>query len=109
MIRTARGFANASRRHFVQRRRPDIDEWMDARIFPQRETTELTYRLTGPWEAFFEKVLAYCADVTNAASGDERRERLKFWGTLALMRCVSSSPAAAAQALRTRMGFDAEP
>lgn len=89
--------------HFVQRRRPDIDEWMDARIFPQRETTELTYKLTGPWESFFEKVLAYCADVTNAASRDERRQRLTFWGTLALMRCVSSSPAAAAQALRTRM------
>ena len=92
--------------HFVQRRRPDIDEWMDTRIFPQREITELTYRLTGPWEAFFEKVLAYCADVTTAASGDERRQRLTFWGTLALMRCVSSSPAAAAQALRTRMALD---
>jgi hypothetical protein len=94
--------------HFVQRRRPDIDEWMDSRIFPQRETTELTYRLTGPWETFFEKVLAYCADVTSAAAGDERRQRLTFWGTLALMRCVSSSPAAAAQALRTRMGLGAE-
>jgi superfamily II DNA or RNA helicase len=94
--------------HFVQRRRPDIDEWMDASIFPQREVTELKYRLTGPWEAFFEKVLAYCAEVTTAAGSDERRQRLTFWGTLALMRCVSSSPAAAAQALRTRMGLDAE-
>jgi superfamily II DNA or RNA helicase len=94
--------------HFVQRRRPDIDEWMDARIFPQRETTELTYRLTGAWETFFEEVLAYCAEVTEAAGGDERRQRLTFWGTLALMRCVSSSPAAAAQALRTRIGLDAE-
>ena len=26
-----------------------------------------------------------------AASGDDRRQRLTFWGTLALMRCVSSS------------------
>ena len=90
--------------HFVQRRRPDIDEWMDTRIFPQREITELTYRLTGPWETFFEKILAYCADVTVAQAGDERRQRLTFWGTLALMRCVSSSPAAARQALRTRLG-----
>jgi superfamily II DNA or RNA helicase len=94
-------------RHFVQRRRPDIDEWMDARIFPQRETAELTYRLGGAWERFFEEVLDYCADVTEAAGGDERRRRLTFWGTLALMRCVSSSPRAAVQALRTRMGFDA--
>jgi superfamily II DNA or RNA helicase len=94
-------------RHFVQRRRQDIDEWMDARIFPQRETAELTYRLTGTWEAFFEQVLAYCAEVTRASGSDERRQRLTFWGMLALMRCVSSSPAAAAQALRTRMGLDA--
>ncbi|HEY8535513.1 MAG TPA: DEAD/DEAH box helicase, partial [Vicinamibacterales bacterium] len=95
--------------HFVQRRRVDIDEWMDTSIFPRREVAELTYRLTGPWQAFFEKVLGYCADVTRAAGTDERRQRLTFWGTLALMRCVSSSPAAAAQALRTRMGLDGEP
>ena len=42
--------------------------------------------------------------------GDELRQRLNFWGTLALMRCVASSPAAAVQALRTRAGeeLDAE-
>ena len=79
-------------RHFVQRRRPDIDEWMDARIFPRKETAELTYRLRGAYDAFFDAVLAYCADVTESARGDERRRRLTFWGMLALMRCVSSSP-----------------
>ena len=35
-----------------------------------------------------------------------RAQRLNFWGTLALMRCVASSPAAAVQALRTRAGMD---
>ncbi len=92
--------------HFVQRRRPDIDEWKDGSIFPKRELKELTYQLTGPWERFFEGVLDYCAGVVEAAGGDERRQRLNFWGTLALMRCVASSPAAAAQALRTRAGLD---
>lgn len=95
-------------RHFVQRRRPDIDEWMDASIFPQREVAELTYRLNGEWEEFFDAVLAYCAAVTEEVGGDERRRRLTFWGMLALMRCVSSSPRAAVQALRTRMGLDIE-
>lgn len=90
-------------RHFVQRRRPDIDEWMDARVFPQRETAELTYRLDGAWKEFFDAVLEYCAHITEEAGGDERQRRLTFWGTLALMRCVSSSPRAAVQALRTRM------
>ncbi len=88
--------------HFVQRRRPDIDEWHDGGIFPQRETSELTYRLSGRWLAFFESVLDYCAEVISAGT-DERHQRLNFWGTLALMRCISSSPAAAAQALRTRL------
>jgi superfamily II DNA or RNA helicase len=96
-------------RHFVQRRRPDIDEWKENRaLFPRRETKELTYRLTGDWERFFDKVLDYCASVVASAGGDERRRRMNFWGTLALMRCVASSPAAAVQALKTYAGLDTE-
>ena len=92
-------------RHFVQRRRPDIAEWQEGNLFPRRETTELTYTLTGAWEQFFDAVLSYCASVVEAAGVDETRRRLSFWGTLALMRCVASSPAAAVQALRTRAGL----
>lgn len=95
-------------RHFVQRRRPDIAEWKDGSIFPRRETKELTYRLTGDWEKFFNDVLDYCATVVQSAGSDERKQRLSFWGTLALMRCVASSPSAAAQALRTRSGLEDE-
>lgn len=95
-------------RHFVQRRRPDIKEWQEGNAFPRRETAELTYRLSGAWEKFFDEVLDYCASVVQAAGGDARRERLSFWGTLALMRCVASSPAAAAQALRTRAGTQSQ-
>lgn len=94
--------------HFVQRRRPDIDEWKEGTLFPKRETKQITYNLTGAWDTLFEDVLDYCAAVVQAAAGDERRQRLNFWGTLALMRCVASSPAAAAQALRTRAGLDVE-
>lgn len=89
--------------HFVQRRRPDIDEWKDGSVFPQRETAEITYKLTGQWDRFFQDVLDYCRDVTERAGDDARRQRLSFWGTLALMRCVASSPAAAVQALQTRL------
>jgi superfamily II DNA or RNA helicase len=92
--------------HFVQRRRADIEEWRDGTLFPRRETDELTYRFTGAWDDFFQRVLDYCAGVVEASEGDERRQRLNFWGTLALMRCVASSPAAAKQALRTRAGLD---
>ena len=89
--------------HFVQRRRVDIDEWHDRSVFPDRKTMEITYRLDGKWERFFQRVLDYCREVVQRAGEDERRQRLNFWGTLALMRCVASSPAAAVQALRTRL------
>lgn len=95
-------------RHFVQRRRPDIAEWKEGSLFPRRETQELTYTLTGAWERFFDSVLDYCASVVEAVGEDERKQRLSFWGTLALMRCVASSPAAAVQALRTRAGLNQE-
>ncbi len=93
-------------RHFVQRRRPDIAEWHDGDIFPRRETRELTYQLTGSWEAFFDAVLDYCAEMVETGAGNEARQRLNFWGTLALLRCTGSSPAAAVLALRTRAGED---
>ena len=92
--------------HFVQRRRPDLAEWREGGLFPRRETKELTYELGGAWEAFFDDVLDYCAEVVETGAGDERRQRLDFWGTLALLRCTGSSPAAAVQALRTRAGED---
>lgn len=90
-------------RHFVQRRRADLAEWRDGNVFPRRETAEITYRLDGQSEQFFHAVLDYCREVVQRAGDDERRQRLNFWGTLALMRCVASSPAAAVQALRTRL------
>lgn len=94
--------------HFVQRRRPDIAEWKEGNLFPRRETKELTYQLTGEWQEFFDDVLDYCAGVVAAAGEDAKKQRLNFWGTLALMRCVASSPAAAVQALRTRAGIQDE-
>ena len=92
--------------HFVQRRRPDLAEWRDGDIFPRRETKELTYKLSGAWEAFLDDVLDYCAEVVETDTGDEQRQRLNFWGTLALLRCSGSSPVAAVLALRTRAGDD---
>jgi superfamily II DNA or RNA helicase len=90
--------------HFVQRRRADITEWQEGSLFPRRQTKELTYRLTGAWEQFLEAVLDYCAKVVESAEGN-RSPGLSFWETLALMRCVASSPAAAVRALRARAGL----
>ncbi len=88
--------------HYVQRRRVDIDAWKEGGLFPTREEAEEAYVLAGKHQAFLELTLDYCTDVVEKAGSDERRQRLAFWGTLALMRCVGSSPAAALKALNTR-------
>lgn len=91
-------------RHFVQRRRVDLVEgaWDENRAFPKHETTEYSYRLNDGHRAFHEAVLEYCFTVVSRAGDAQKDRRLAFWGTLALMRCVGSSPAAAISALRNR-------
>lgn len=91
-------------RHFVQRRRPDIAEWQDASMFPDRKTAEITYRLTGAWGQLFNDVLDYARELVERSEGkDQREQRMNWWAALALLRCISSSPAAAVNALRTRL------
>jgi superfamily II DNA or RNA helicase len=92
--------------HFIQRRRQDIDAWKEPGLFPVKEEVKnFGYRLTGEYEEFYGRILDYCAEVIESVEG-ETRKRLAFWGTLALMRCVGSSPAAAARALKTRAQLD---
>lgn len=91
-------------RHFVQRRRPDIAEWQDTSMFPDRKSAEVTYRLTGAWGQLFNDVLAYARELVERSEGQGLREqRMNWWAALALLRCISSSPAAAVNALRTRL------
>ena len=90
--------------HFVQRRRGDIAEWRDDTRFPVRESREATYRLTGDWGRLVEHVLAYARTmVRRAESRTKLEQRMSWWAALALLRCASSSPAAASLALRTRL------
>lgn len=99
-------------RHFVQRRRKDIAEWQaetgDGRGFPRRMKTEVTYQLNGDWGSFFDSVQDYCRELAQqieqcSEQQREGRSRLIWYATLALLRCVASSPAAAVKALTTRL------
>ena len=90
---------------FVQRRRQDIAEWRVSGSdrmtgFPTRMTTELTYQLTNEWDGFFAHVQDYCQKMVDADGADNR---LIWYAVLALFRCISSSPAAAEQALKNRL------
>jgi len=91
--------------HFIQRRRADIAEWRDAgSVFPDRETAEVTYALSGEWGRLFDEVFYYARGMIRRTEGQSLlRQRMSWWAALALLRCVSSSPASAAVALSTRL------
>lgn len=90
---------------FVQRRRADIAEWRDSgSVFPDRETAEATYALSGDWGRLFDEVLDYARAMVRRTEGQSAlRQRMSWWAALALLRCVSSSPASAVVALTTRL------
>ncbi len=102
------GFRIRLARHFVQRRRIDITgrDWGEERAFPRHEASEEPYLLNAEHKSFHDAVLDYCLGVVEGAGPDQRRRRLAFWGTLALMRCVGSSPAAALSALRNQLATE---
>lgn len=97
-------------RHFVQRRRIDLvsGDWDEDRAFPNHETTEFPYRLSPAHLELQETALDYCLGIVSRVGSGQRERRLAFWGTLALMRCVGSSPAAAKSALRNRMSSESD-
>jgi superfamily II DNA or RNA helicase len=91
--------------HFVQRRRGDIKEWGEEAGLPEREALESQYTLSADWGQLFDGVIDYARRMveTAQAEGTKFQQRLSWWAALGLLRCISSSPAAAAAALRTRL------
>ena len=93
-------------RHLVQRRRADIRHYLDADTsFPERLDKESTYTLGDDYRVLFEDILDFARDYVSGDDG-ERHQRVRYWSALALLRCVSSSPAAAAATLRSRAAVD---
>lgn len=95
--------------HFVQRRRIDVREegWEvpgAKRTFPRHDVGKRAFQLTPSHLALHEAVLGWCTERAAKAGHDARRRRLAIWATLALMRCIGSSPAAAVATLEARRG-----
>jgi superfamily II DNA or RNA helicase len=90
--------------HLVQRRRGHIRDYLgDDTMFPDRLEREETYRLSSAYASLFDDVLAFAREtVRDPAEGDRRRQRVRWWSALALLRAMASSPAAAAKTMRTR-------
>jgi superfamily II DNA or RNA helicase len=92
--------------YFVQRRRQDLkEEWgTNGADFPDRQSRQAEYTLSGEWGALFEDVLAYARQIVERSAGESKlRQRMSWWAALALLRCISSSPAAASVSLRTKL------
>lgn len=90
-------------RHLVQRRRGDLDHFLDTNTpFPKRETAEEHYNLAKPYRDLFDRVLDYCREQVRDEEAGRHRQRVRWWSALALLRALSSSPAAAAATLRKR-------
>lgn len=90
-------------RQFVQRRRADLEAYLDTDTpFPSREIAEEHYTLTPEHRRFLDRVLAYCRESVLDETLETRRQRIRWWSALALLRALASSPAAAAATLRNR-------
>jgi SNF2 family DNA or RNA helicase len=94
-------------RHFVQRRRADVRQWMDKETpFPERESLESAYQLSPEYRELFEQVYnlarGLIKEENNSLSYAQKRGR--YWSALAIIRCVMSSPAAAVATLSRQLG-----
>ena len=95
-------------RHLVQRRRGDIRRYLETdTAFPERKDKEATYTFSPAYRTLFDDLLAFAREyVSEDGSGGRRRQRVRYWSALALLRCVSSSPAAAVATLHSRAAAD---
>ena len=94
-------------RHLVQRRRGDIRHYLETdTAFPERKDKEATYTFSKEYRALFDDILTFAREFVLESDGGERHRRVRYWSALALLRCVSSSPAAAAATLRSRAAVD---
>ena len=93
-------------RHLVQRRRGDIRRYLETdTVFPERKDKEATYGFSATYRELFDDIVAFAREYVTV-DGEPRQRRVRYWSALALLRCVSSSPAAAAATLRSRTATD---
>ena len=94
-------------RHLVQRRRGDVRRYLETdTAFPERRDKEATYTFSPAYRTLFDDVLAFAREYVSEDGGGRRRQRVRYWSALALLRCVSSSPAAAVATLCSRAAAD---
>ncbi len=101
---STQGQRRALAAHFVQRKRADVEKWMDEDTpFPKRDSIEWPYDLSPGYAAFFDEILEFARKLVVPDSTSQRRKRVQYWTALALLRGVMSSPGAGVKMLNTRL------
>ena len=94
-------------RHLVQRRRADIRHYLETDTsFPNRLDKEQTYHFSKEYRELFNDIVQFAREFVTESGTDKRKRRVRYWSALALLRCFSSSPAAAVATLRSRAAVD---
>jgi superfamily II DNA or RNA helicase len=90
-------------RHFVQRKRGDVEKWLgEDTPFPNRDAFELNYKLSPRYLQLFVELIEFSRKLISPDKGG-RQQRVHYWTALGLLRGVMSSPAAGIEMLNTRM------
>ena len=88
-------------RRFIQRRRPDIKNYLGDIKFPERVETAEKYDLSPAMQALVEDVANF-ANRYRSAKASAQVQRTRAWATLTLFQAIASSPAAAVATLANR-------
>lgn len=90
--------------HFIQRKRKNIEKWMDEDTpFPKRTMEELSYTLSASSDYFklYQDVLKFARGISTEGI-TENKARIKYFAALSLLRGVMSSPATGFEMLQRR-------
>jgi len=90
--------------HFIQRKRKNIEKWLDEETpFPKRTTEELPYTLSSTSEYYklYQEVLIFAKEISTEGIS-ANKARMKYFAALSLLRGIMSSPATGYEMLQRR-------
>ena len=88
--------------HFIQRRRVDIESYLENTVFPVAKAKEHSYTLSPEYKELFAQAMDYARRTVSIGEDGSPRHRVQWWAALTLLRALASSPAAAAATMRNR-------
>src|SRR5271157_639692 len=89
-------------KHFVQRRRADVTNWLGETHFPKRISEEATYKMGREYLELFDDVLEFTREIVQDTSLTAPRRRVRWWAALSMLRSLMSSPEAAIKSFEAR-------